>query len=221
MKGNEMTETTQSVFTPNTFFPTTVYTIVKPEFLESVNLASNDALDLAKKQHTMNETYPVVMSTGMMGDPRIKDFQQFIAQSGWAILDAQGYDMTKFNTYVSELWCQEHHKFSGMEEHVHPYGVLLSGFYFLETPEESSMIHLHDPRAGKVQASLPEKDNTKVTEASNSFYMKPEPGMMIISNSWLPHSFTRNASDKPCKFIHFNISIVPAPQSTVEGPVIV
>ena len=207
-----------AVFEPNHFFPCIVYTIDKPEFLDAVNIVSNDALALIKKDHKMNETYPVVMSGSMIGDSRSKEFEGFIAQAGWTVLDNQGYDMSKYNTYVSELWAQEHFKYSGMDEHVHPYGVLLSGFYFLETPEDGSMIHVHDPRPGKVQASLPEKDGAKVTSASNSFYLKPKPGMMVISNSWLPHSFTRNASDKPCKFVHFNISVMLAQtqQSTAE-----
>jgi len=159
--------TPQSVFTPHNFFPTTVYTIIKTEFLESVNLVANEALDNVKKDHELNETYPAVMSTGMMGDTRIRTFEKFIADSAWTVLNTQGYNMSQYQTYVSELWCQEHFRFSGMEEHVHPYGVLLSGFYFLETPQDGPMINVHDPRPGKVQASLPERDNMKVTHASN------------------------------------------------------
>lgn len=200
----------KDIINPTATFISTVYTIEKTEFLDTTLKVSNEALEVAKKDHKMNETYPVVMSTALMGNPVIKDLEVFIAQSGWVILDGQGYDMSSTNTYVSELWCQEHFKYSGMEQHVHQYGVLLSGFYFLETPEEGSLIEFHDPRPGKVQTSLKFKDITKITEASNSIFIQPKPGMLVISNSWLPHSFTRNASDKPCKFIHFNISIMPA-----------
>jgi len=41
---------------------------------------------------------------------------------------------------------------------------------------------------------------------------KPENGMLLFSNSWLPHSFTRNGSDKPFKFLHFNLGIMAAPE---------
>jgi uncharacterized protein (TIGR02466 family) len=213
----------QSVFNPHSFFPTTVYTIIKPEFLESVEIVSTEKLNEVKKEHKINETYPVVMSTSMIGDSRISEFETFLAMSGWKILDNQGYNMDNFNVYMSELWCQEHHKFSGMEQHVHSHGVMLSGFYFLEVSEESYMIQLHDPRAGKVQASLPERNMSMVTEASNSFFIKPERGMIVISNAWLPHSFTRNSSDTPCKFIHFNISVMTATQKLekTEGPIII
>ena len=210
----------KDILHPQLYFPTTVYSIKKIDFLDVVTSASNDALDLVKKDIQVNETYPVIMSGSMSGDPRLKDFEQYIAQSGWLILESQGYDVDNIGTIISELWCQEHFKYSGMEQHVHPHGVLLSGFYFLETPENGSMIQIYDPRPGKVQASLPEKNNKIITDSSNTILIKPEPGMLVISNSWLPHSFTRNASDKACKFIHFNISIINT-YTENTGPIII
>lgn len=218
---NTQVTATQDTFIPLAQFSSILYTINKPEFLEAVKTVSLNALEAVKKEREMNETYPMVMSAGMGGNPDIRDFETFIAQAGWNILDTQGYNMDSFNTFVSELWCQEHFKYSGMEQHVHPYGVLLSGFYFLETPEDGPMVEFHDPRPGKVQASLPAKDLSKITEANNSVYIKPEPGMFIISNAWLPHSFTRNASTEACKFMHFNISSVFTQPTKEEQPIVV
>jgi hypothetical protein len=31
--------------------------------------------------------------------------------------------------------------------------------------------------------------------------------MLILTNAWLPHSFTRNNSDKPMRFVHMNLSV--------------
>lgn len=217
-----MTDTQQQdILEPFAAFPSTIYTIKKPEFLESVSKAADQALQVVKDAQEKNEIYPSVMSVGMIGNPEIVEFEKFIAQSAWTILDAQGYKMDLLNTYVSELWSQEHYKFSSMEQHVHSHGVVLSGFYFLQIPDEGCMAQFHDPRAGKVQASLPEKDIAVITEASNSFFIKPEPGLTVFSNSWLPHSFTRNGSTESVKFIHFNISVVPAPKEQTPAPVVV
>lgn len=202
-----MTTQSQNVFTPATYFPTTLYTISRPDFLTTVAPVAEEYLAEAKKTQPTNEVYPATMSAGMGADTRIADFLSFVAQSGWTILDNQGYNVQNYAAYISEIWCQEHPKYSSMEQHTHPFGVLLSGFYFLSVPDASCMIQIYDPRAGKVMSSLPEKDNTIITEASNSMYIRPEAGMMVISNSWLPHSFTRNAAAESCKFIHFNISI--------------
>jgi uncharacterized protein (TIGR02466 family) len=216
-----MEETKKDVLEPFASFQSTIYTIIKTEFLDEVKEASNEALEEGRKFKEDNEIYPSTMSTTLIGKEKTKKFETFIAQSAWQILDNQGYDMQKFNTFVTELWMQEHRKYSNMEQHVHSYGIQLSGFYFLETPENGCMVQLHDPRAGKVIAGLPEKDLTKITEASNSIFFKPQPGLFIFTNSWMPHSVTRNASDEPVKFIHFNVSVMPAAPVEKQGPIVV
>lgn len=208
----------QSIYTPSAHFSSILYTIEKPEFLADALAAANELLNMAEATNPLNSTYPVVMSGSLSGMSQSFGLEQFIAQSGWSILDNQGYDMQMLITVVSEFWAQKHLKFSGMEQHVHPYGVLLSGFYFLECPEGGSMVELHDPRPGKVQASLPMKDQSIVRDCNNSVFIKPKPGLLLITNSWLPHSFTRNSSDHPVKFIHFNISVK---QTQTSAPIIV
>ena len=49
------------------------------------------------------------------------------------------------------------------------------------------------------------------TVASQMINFEPKPGLMIFSNAWLPHSFTRHTADKPIKFVHFNLTIQAAP----------
>ena len=44
-------------------------------------------------------------------------------------------------------------------------------------------------------------------------------GDLFITNSWLPHSFTRNQSEQPFEFIHFNIYCEFKPQC--KPPIIV
>jgi uncharacterized protein (TIGR02466 family) len=216
-----MEEIKKDVLEPFASFSSTIYTIIKPEFLNTVKEASIETLEEGRKFKEDNEIYPSTMSTTLLGKEKIKAFETFIAQSAWQILDNQGYNMQKFNTFVTELWSQEHRKFSSMEQHVHSYGVQISGFYFLDTPDNGCMVELHDPRAGKVIAGIPAKDITNITEASNSIFFKPKPGMFIFTNSWLPHSFTRNGSDDPVKFIHFNVSVMPAAPVVNQGPVVV
>jgi hypothetical protein len=97
-----------------------------------------------------------------------------------------------------------------MEQHVHG-GSQLVGFYFLETPEDSSRALFHDPRPGKVQNFLPESTPSEATLASNIINFEPKPGLLIITNAWLPHSFGRHASDEPLKFVHFSLNTVYQP----------
>jgi uncharacterized protein (TIGR02466 family) len=147
----------------------------------------------------------------------VTNFANFVGATAWNILQEQGYAMENKLVHFTEMWTQEHHKHSSMEQHVHGFGVQIVGFYFLEAPEDSSRVVFHDPRAGKVQNDLPEQEMSNATPASRMVNFEAKEGRLIFSNSWLPHSFTRHASDKPIKFVHFNLTVSQA-QPTCTMP---
>jgi hypothetical protein len=192
-------------------FPTAIYTIEKPEFLEIAKQICTEKLKKVKKETKLNEIYPVHMTGNLFDDERMKDLVQYILDTGWNILQSQGYDMNLFTTVFTDMWCQEHHKHSAMEQHTHGGGVQLVGFYFLDCPKDSSKVVFHDTRAGKVQINLPESNMSDATFASNMINFEAKEGMLMFSNSWVPHSFTRHASNKPMRFIHFNIAVKERP----------
>jgi len=187
-------------------FPCPIYLIEKPEFLESVNAVSEESLAKRRsEQGELNEIYPVLMSDNYYADPRLKDFTEFVGGTAWNILNEQGYNMEHFGMSFTEMWTQEHHKHSAMDQHIHGYGAQIVGFYFLEAPEGSSRVVFHDPRASKLPIDLPEADMNKATIASKMINFEPKPGLLIFANAWLAHAFTRHAADKPIKFVHFNL----------------
>lgn len=189
-------------------FPCPIYLIEKPEFLESVNAVSEESLTKRRaEQGELNEIYPVLMSNNYYADPRIAAFSEFIGQTAWNILQDQGYAMQDKLVQFTEMWTQEHHKHSAMDQHIHGYGAQIVGFYFLEAPEGSSRVVFHDPRASKLPIDLPETDVNRATIASKMINFEPKPGLMIFANAWLAHAFTRHAADKPIKFVHFNLTV--------------
>jgi uncharacterized protein (TIGR02466 family) len=192
-------------------FPCPIYLIERPDFLETVTAVSEEALEARRKDVNLNEIYPVYMTDNFFGDPRMAEFTQFVGATAWNILNEQGYNMQDKAVQFTEMWTQEHHKHSAMDAHVHGYGSQIIGFYFLETPEDGSVVVFHDPRSAKVQIDLPERDMSAATPASKMINFTPKPGLMIFTNSWLMHSFTRHAADKPIKFVHFNLTVIPAP----------
>ena len=195
-------------------FPCPIYIIERPDFLESVNTVSEEALEVQRNERELNEIYPVYMTSNYFGDPRIVKFTEFVGATAWNILNEQGYAMQDKAMQFTEMWTQEHHKHSAMDAHVHGFGSQITGFYFLETPEDCSRVAFHDPRAAKVQIDLPEQDINIATPASKMINFTPRPGMMIFANSWLMHSFTRHAANQPIKFVHFNWTVVYQPQVT-------
>ena len=199
-------------------FPCPIYLIERPDFLEAVNIVSEENLVERRKEGDLNEIYPVYMTNSFYGDPRLTEFTQFVGATAWNILNEQGYAMQDMAVAFTEMWTQEHHKHSAMDAHVHGFGSQIVGFYFLETPEDSSRVVFHDPRSAKVQIDLPERDMGLATPASKAINFTPKPGLMIFANSWLSHSFTRHAADKPIKFVHFNLTVIPNLTNTCDIP---
>ena len=191
-------------------FPCPIYYIERPDFLKTVGVVSEENLEVDRRDRNLNEIYPVYMTNSYFADPRMAEFMEFVGATAWNILNGQGYAMQDKALSFTEMWTQEHYKHSAMDQHVHGYGSQIIGFYFLETPEDGSKVVFHDPRSAKVQIDLPEQDMGMATPASKMINFTPKPGLMIFTNSWLAHSFTRHAADLPIKFVHFSINVINA-----------
>jgi len=203
----------------NAFFPTYIYTIDKPEWLDTIYGVGREYLEKTKankpKNKLMDKLYPVNMSENHAVDERIREMVVWTAQTGWNILNQEGYSMDAFEVYINDWWLQDHHMHSANEEHVHPFGTQLTGFYFLECPPDCSRVVIHDPRPGKKQINLPEHDMSKVTLGSTSINFEPKPGQFMFAPAWLPHAFSRHGSKKPFRFIHFNMGVQVAVKPNV------
>jgi hypothetical protein len=189
-------------------FPTLIYSVYKPEFLDIATIVCDEFLAKRHQQVELNEAFPCYMTENVNVDPRMLDFANYVAQTAWNILDEQGYDVKSMQTYFTEMWCQEHHKGSLMEQHTHGNGCQITGFYFLNAPKENApRAVFYDPKPAKVQVGLPETNMDNLTPSSIRANYPTTAGNLIFTNSWLPHSFTKNIADEPLKFIHFNVSL--------------
>jgi hypothetical protein len=66
-----------------------------------------------------------------------------------------------------------------------------------------------DPRPGQVMNLLPQKDPSKITQASHQVNYRVKPGRLIFFNSYLPHMYSVDNGYEPFRFIHFNIQAIP------------
>lgn len=189
------------------YFTSAVYSVKVPDFLKEVNKISREYVNRSKKNYKLDEIYPVYMTDNMFTDTRLGAFTDFIKQTALSILTSQGYNMQNLDVVFYELWTQEHYKFSGQEQHIHP-GAQITGFYFLDVPKVTPKVIFHDPRSAKVFSNLPELNPSNATYGSTMINFTPEPGMFMFTNSWLPHSFLKNPSEKPFRFIHFNLGVI-------------
>lgn len=184
-------------FNENLLFTTPIYSAFD---LDNVDLVKRVAEDPEYQQQSDTR-----MSHTFFHDERIFDFAKYILQSSWNILKRQGYLMENYQTVYESMWLQTHEKNSSLAHHIHGNGNQIVGFYFLEVPENSIQLVLHDPRPGKIQMDLDEEDITQVTHGSKFVVLNPKVGQLILTPAWLAHSTTANQSDDLVKFVHINI----------------
>lgn len=191
-------------------FPSAVMRLSEPQYLAT----AKDVLAQYLARVKPNQ-WNVCQSEAMFDD-RLDDLFTTIAITSFDMLSDQGYDMTNKQTRVAELWGQEFLRTGQHVEHVHGDGMQITGFYFVNTPENGSMPMVFDPRAGKKQISMRQSNLDEVSYASDQVILNVRAGDFMFFNSWLPHGFTRHESDEPFQFIHFNVCVENAPAPEVE-----
>jgi hypothetical protein len=162
------------------------------------------------------------MTSQYFNDERIKDFASPVLQTSWDILQSQGYAMQGKSTFFLEMWSQEYYKSASMDHHVHNNNnnhAQITAFYFLNVPKDSSKLVFHDPRAAKVITNLSEQDVNNATPSSIMVNFEPKAGMLILTNNYLPHSFSRHKSDESLKFVHMTIGVAET-ENTCQAIVI-
>jgi uncharacterized protein (TIGR02466 family) len=200
------------------YFSSGIYTSQHPEFLNEVKVISKKFIDIRKKESVIDKRHPIISSSNLINEEKLKPISNQILKMASSVLMMQGYDINLYETVLFELWSQEHQQYSGQEEHIHPH-YQISGFYFInvpENPEDCPRIVFHDPRAVKVYSGLSEANPLNGTYASSMINYVPEPGQMMMTNSWLSHSLTKNPSKTSFTFLHFNVGIALRPPKSVE-----
>jgi uncharacterized protein (TIGR02466 family) len=200
------------------YFNTTVWSEQKPEFIKSLNKASNKYIKAAKN---FPEAKKYIKENGDFGrsyhstpltfDNDFLDFRNYVGQKSWEYLDHQGVDMQKYNTMFSELWVQEFAKKGGGHHsaHIH-WNQHVSGFYFLKCSDKTSRPVFHEPRTGARATKLKMKPDLKgVWGGEELINFRPTPGTLMIFPGFLEHEFSIDHGKEPFRFIHWNIQAVP------------
>jgi len=198
------------------YYKTLILTEEKPEFVNSLNKASNKYIKEARKKDkeiikqfgdfgTSHHSTPLTLDNDFM------DFRNYIGQKSWEFLDYHGYDMKHYTTMFSEMWVQEFSKKGGGHHsaHVH-WNQHVSGFYFLKCSEETSFPIFHDPRpAAKITKLRLKPDLKGIFYGTERIHYRPQPGTLIIFPGYLEHEYAVDHGKAPFRFIHWNIQAVP------------
>jgi uncharacterized protein (TIGR02466 family) len=197
-------------------FKTPIWSEQKPDFLKSLNKATNKYIKEARTKDkkiikTTKDFGTSHHSTPLTLDNDFIDFRNYVGEKSYQFLDSHGYDMKEYQTMFSEMWVQEFSKNGGGHHsaHVH-WNQHVSGFYFLKCSDKTSMPVFHEPRTGARATKLKMKQGIKgIENGTDLIHFKPQPGTLLIFPGYLEHEFVVDHGIEPFRFIHWNIQAVP------------
>ena len=193
-----------------------------PEFVEKLNKSADPYVEKTKKImkkeiDARNKKFGnkgdrgyIYQTTSLIGDPNFSEIQNYIIGTSHNLLTEMGFDLKDYQVFMTEMWVQDFAKKGGGTQITHSHwNGHISGFYFLKCSEATPRPVFADPRPGCLMNSLPEKDRTKVTYASNEINYEVKPGTIVFSPSALPHMYPVDMGYEPFRFIHFNCQAIP------------
>ena len=200
----------------NNYFVTPIWNEQKPEFVKSLNKASDPYIKEAKKQKDSKDYLKKYgdfgrswHSTSLLNDTQFMDFRNYVGAKCWEFLDHSGFDMSKYTTFFEQMWVQEFAKKGGGNHsaHVH-WNTHVNGFYFLKASEKTSYPVFHEPRTGARTTKLHMKDQKGIYSGTELVNFIAKPGLLMFFPGYLEHEFSVDHGKSPFRFIHFNVTAI-------------
>tara|TARA_Y100000114_G_scaffold156664_1_gene184667 strand:- start:1922 stop:2542 length:621 start_codon:yes stop_codon:yes gene_type:complete len=197
-------------------FATPMWVEQKPEYVKSLNKASDKYIKEAKKRNKKfikhyGDFGITHHSTPLLNDNNFLDFRDYIGQKSWEFLDNMGYHMDRYKTVFTEMWVQEFAKKGGGHHSTHlHWNQHVSGFYFLKCGLETSAPIFHEPKIAALATKLHLKPNLEgIWSGHDKIHYRPQPGTLIIFPGYLQHEYSLDYGKAPFRFIHWNIQAIP------------
>jgi len=182
------------------YFPSLIYRDERPDWV-------GYTLQVVEKYYAAVASVGVVDQTDhMANDPDLKFLVDYLVLASDTILREQGYDVDKYELYVSGLWGQDVKCNGSTNVHVHK-NSQICGWFFLETPEKGAYPVYHEPRMNKQMVELDYVQGPELVNASSHVHFNNvKPGTILMANSWMQHQLTQNNSQEQTKSVHFIVS---------------
>lgn len=189
------------------YFPSMVYRDEHPEWVDYTLKVTQKHFDwVMQNRPAEQKDWPLVQTAHMAQDPELRFLTDYLLASAQAILQGQGYAMDRYDLYVSGLWGQGVECQGLTDAHTHK-NSQISGWLFLETPENGAYPVFHDPRTNKRMVELDFVQGPELTNASSTVHFNNVlPGTVLFANSWMAHQLTTSVATAHTKTVHFIIS---------------
>lgn len=179
------------------YFPSMVYRDERPEWVDFLLKKTKKYFD------EQNQEFHLTQTQDMSNDFELDFFRNYILSSTYDILESQGYNVNRYDFFVSGMWGQEIKNYGGTDVHLHK-NSQLCGWIFLETPIGGSYPIYHDTRLNKDMVELDWNQSEDILFATSKIHFNNViPGTILLSNSWMKHQLSPNLINKSTKVIHF------------------
>ena len=165
------------------------------------------AEDVAGRAWCRENGYPGYTSYASLDDlpQRASVFSQLKARldrHARAYAEALQLDLGAGRLRLDSLWVNILKTGGAHSGHIHPHSVL-SGTVYVATPPGAGALKLEDPRLPLMMAAPPRR--TDADEDQKSFvYLSPQPGTVLMWESWLRHEVTANRARAERISVSFN-----------------
>jgi uncharacterized protein (TIGR02466 family) len=112
------------------------------------------------------------------------------------------FDLRGGRLKLDSLWVNILKPGAAHSGHIHPHSVI-SGTVYVATPKGASALKLEDPRLPLMMAAPPRLADAP-EDARAFVYLKPEPGTVLMWESWLRHEVPANRARSERISISFN-----------------
>ncbi|MDP3746841.1 MAG: TIGR02466 family protein [Phenylobacterium sp.] len=130
------------------------------------------------------------------------DLKRKLDRHASAFAEDLAFDLGSRRLKLDSLWVNVLKPGAAHSGHIHPHSVI-SGTIYVATPPGASALKLEDPRLPLMMAAPPRRPDA--SEAARSFvYLQPEPGTILMWESWLRHEVPANAAKRERISISFN-----------------
>lgn len=133
------------------------------------------------------------------------DLKRRLDRHAAAFAEALAFDLgPRGRLKLDSLWVNLLKPGAAHSGHIHPHSVL-SGTYYVEIPPGTSGLRLEDPRLPLMMAAPPRRSDAPPS-AQSFVTIIPEPGTILLWESWLRHEVPANSAKSVRISVSFNYS---------------
>ncbi len=137
-------------------------------------------------------------------DPNFRRLKDMLDAQAVKFANACHMDLGGASLQIDSFWINILNPLAAHSGHIHPNSII-SGTYYVKTPEGAGALKLEDPRLPMMMNALPpQKDSPRAFQ--RFVYERPEPGTVMMWESWLRHEVTANQGEDLRISISFNYS---------------